>query len=242
MTEQTITNFAEAFIAAQSEMGNATKDSNNPFFKSKYADLNSIREACLPSLNKNGIAVLQPIVQINGKNFVETILLHKSGERMSCLTEIIYSKQNDAQAQGSGITYARRYGLQSLVNIGAEDDDGNAASQSDKKHPYKQLVNTADDEEMIRLKAQKKESSDAQKLEWFKEQISAFGSISELEAWLDTPKMKGAMTRLKDELRTQVVEVILEFKNNNSEEDPKTEFGFKETESVSISIAEEFAI
>jgi hypothetical protein len=128
MTEKTINKFAVAFIAAQKEMGNAIKDSTNPFFKNKYADLNSVREACLPALNNNGIAVLQPIVQIDGKNFVKTLLLHESGESMESLTEIIYSKQNDAQAQGSGITYARRYGLQSLVNIGAEDDDGNKAS------------------------------------------------------------------------------------------------------------------
>lgn len=127
MTEK-LNLFAKAFIEAQKEMGNATKDSKNPFFKSKYADLNSVREACLPALNAHGIAVLQPIVQVDGKNFVKTLLLHESGESMESLTEILFAKQNDPQAQGSGITYARRYGLQSLVNIGAEDDDGNKAS------------------------------------------------------------------------------------------------------------------
>ena len=82
----------------------------------------------MPALNSNGISVLQPTVQIDGKNFVQTILLHESGEFISSLTEIVYNKPNDAQAQGSGITYARRYGLQSLMNVGAEDDDGNKAS------------------------------------------------------------------------------------------------------------------
>jgi len=119
---------AKALIKAQEEMGKALKDSKNPFFKSKYADLNSVREACIPALNSHGIAVLQPICQIEDKNFVKTVLLHESGEAIESLTQIIYSKQNDAQAQGSGITYARRYGLQSLVCIGAEDDDGNKAS------------------------------------------------------------------------------------------------------------------
>jgi hypothetical protein len=76
---------------------------------------------------------LQPIVQVDGKNFVKTLLLHESGESIECLTEILFSKPNDAQAQGSGITYARRYGLQSLVNIGAEDDDGNKASEKPKE-------------------------------------------------------------------------------------------------------------
>lgn len=120
---------ATALLKAQKQMGNATKDSSNPFLKSKYADLNAIREACMPSLNDNGIVVLQPTVTIEGKNYVKTLLLHEGGESIECLTEIIYSKQNDAQAQGSGITYARRYGLQSFVNVGAEDDDGNKASQ-----------------------------------------------------------------------------------------------------------------
>ena len=127
-TSQTITKISSALLKAQTSMGNAIKESSNPFFKSKYADLNSVREACLPLLNSNGITALQPMVNKDGKNYINTILLHESGEFLSSLTEIIYSKQNDAQAQGSGITYARRYGLQSFVNIGADDDDGNKAS------------------------------------------------------------------------------------------------------------------
>jgi len=121
-------NIIEALLKAQMEMGTALKDSANPFFKSKYADLNSIREACMPVLNKYGIVVLQPTVVIDGKNYVKTLLLHTSGESMESLTEILYKAIGDAQGQGSGITYARRYGLQSFVNVGAEDDDGNKAS------------------------------------------------------------------------------------------------------------------
>jgi len=128
-TSQTIGKISAALLKAQKGMGNAVKDSANPFFKSKYADLNSVREACLPLLNENGISAIQPMINKDGKNFINTILLHESGEFLSSLTEIVYSKQNDAQAQGSGITYARRYGLQAFVNIGADDDDGNKASQ-----------------------------------------------------------------------------------------------------------------
>ena len=119
---------AAALLAAQSEMGNAKKGSENPYFKSKYADLNAIREVAIPVLNKHGIVVLQPTVHLDGKNFVKTLLLHESGESLESFTEILFSKANDAQSQGSGITYARRYGLQSFVNIGADDDDGNQAS------------------------------------------------------------------------------------------------------------------
>ena len=116
-----------ALLKAQSEMSNPKKGATNPFFKSKYADLNAIREAVIPVLNENGITVLQPITHIEGKNFVKTILLHESGEMMESLTEIIYNKTNDAQAQGSGISYARRYSLQSFVCVGADDDDGQKA-------------------------------------------------------------------------------------------------------------------
>jgi len=124
---ESIVKLAEALVKAQSKMGNALKDSKNPFFKSKYADLNSVREACLPLLNENGISVIQPTVHIEGKAFVETVLLHTSGEFISSLTEIISAKANDPQAHGSGVSYARRYGLQSLINLGADDDDGEAA-------------------------------------------------------------------------------------------------------------------
>lgn len=134
-TSPTITKISAALLKAQSKMGAAKKDSSNPFFKSKYADLNSVREACIPLLNENGITAIQPMVNKDGKNFINTILLHESGEFLSGLTEIVYKDQGNAQAQGSGITYARRYGLQSFVNIGSEDDDGNKASGQSSKTP-----------------------------------------------------------------------------------------------------------
>ena len=96
--EKNIKQFAKAFIAAQTEMLNAGKDSKNPFFKSKYADLTSVRGACVPALNKNGIGVLQLVVQVENKQYIKTILLHESGEEMSCLTEIM-NVQNTPQAQ-----------------------------------------------------------------------------------------------------------------------------------------------
>jgi hypothetical protein len=125
-----------ALLKAQSEMGNAKKDAANPFFKSKYADLNSVREAVMPLLNQNGIIVLQPMVTKEGCEYVKTVLLHESGEAIESFTKILCKAQNDPQAYGSGVTYARRYGLQSLLSIGADDDDGNAASKVD---PYKEL-------------------------------------------------------------------------------------------------------
>lgn len=132
---------ATALLKAQSEMSNPKKGATNPFFKSKYADLNAIREAVIPTLNENGITVLQPIVHVDGKNFVKTILLHESGELLESLTEIIYNKVNDAQAQGSGISYSRRYALQSFVCVGSSDDDGNMASA--KANATKEIIEKA---------------------------------------------------------------------------------------------------
>jgi hypothetical protein len=124
---ETINKVAAALVKAQSEMSNAKKGATNPFFKSKYADLNSIREAALPVLNAHGITIIQPTCVIDGVNYVETILLHESGEYISSLTQIVVDKMNDAQKHGSGLSYARRYALQSIVCLGAEDDDANAA-------------------------------------------------------------------------------------------------------------------
>jgi hypothetical protein len=133
---------ATALLNAQGEMSNPKKGATNPFFKSKYADLNAIREAVIPVLNAHGISVLQPIVHFENKNFVKTILLHESGELLESLTEIIYNKQNDAQAQGSGISYARRYALQSFVCVGADDDDGQKAVQN-KPNATKEVMQKA---------------------------------------------------------------------------------------------------
>jgi len=120
---------ATALVKAQLEMVAPKKGSVNPFFKNKYADLNDVLSAVVPALNNNGIVLLQPLVNIEGKNYVKTVLMHESGETFESLAEIFCNKQNDAQAQGSGITYARRYGLQSFLAIGSEDDDGHKAVQ-----------------------------------------------------------------------------------------------------------------
>src|SRR5689334_3553625 len=102
---ESIVKIATALVKAQSNMSNAVKGSANPFFKSKFADLNSIREACIPVLNANGISVLQPTTVIDGKLYVETLLLHESGEYISGVYEVVVGKQNDPQALGAAISY-----------------------------------------------------------------------------------------------------------------------------------------
>jgi len=135
-------NIATSLIKSQSEMSDAKKNAVNPFLKNSYADLNAIREVVIPVLNQNKIAVLQPMVEINGEMYIKTLLLHESGETIESITKIIVSKINDAQSQGSGITYARRYGLQSLLNVGAVDDDAQKAVQP-KPNATKEVMQKA---------------------------------------------------------------------------------------------------
>ena len=214
----TISKIAAALVKAQSEMGNATKDSNNPFFRSKYADLNSVREACLPALHKHGICVLQPTIQIEGKNFVKTVLLHETGETLEGLTEILFAKPNDPQAQGSGITYARRYGLQSLVCIGAEDDDGNKAAEQAKTKPSIKNLGTASDDEMKETLNKKNEQDFAA----LKQIIENCGGEEELkEVW--TAKENAKIINSLKKWRPELYERLVEAKDFMKEEFAKQE-------------------
>lgn len=131
MTEQSKiiakhSNIATALAAAQAQMGKALKSSANPHFKSKYADLASVMDACMASLNAHGIAVIQPTGEDELGRYVETVLIHECGQELRCRVPLIIGK-NDMQGYGSAVTYARRYGLMSMAGIAPEDDDGNAA-------------------------------------------------------------------------------------------------------------------
>jgi len=118
-----------SLLKVQGELGALKKDESNPFFKSQYVSLNAVREAVVPALTKAGLVLLQPTVFADGKQFVRTTIVHaESGESVISDTEVISKSANDAQQVGSGISYARRYGLMSLLCLAAEDDDGNSAS------------------------------------------------------------------------------------------------------------------
>lgn len=126
---ESIKNLAAALNKAQAEMSGAVKDANNPFFKSKYADLSAVVQAVKEPFANNGLSYTQFPIESNGRMGVETILMHSSGEYLSNQFTVNLSKQ-DAQGAGSAITYCRRYALQAIAGIPSEDDDGNAASKS----------------------------------------------------------------------------------------------------------------
>ena len=122
-----INELAAALAKAQGAMEAAAKGNINPHFKSRYADLASVWEACREPLSKNGLAILQPVCADGASVTVTTILAHSSGQWISeALT--MTAQQNTPQGVGSAITYGRRYGLSSMVGIAPDDDDGNAAS------------------------------------------------------------------------------------------------------------------
>ena len=127
-TSETITKIAPALLKAQKAIKAALKDSTNPHFKSKYADLSSVIDAVKEPLNASGIMYLQGVEDAGSGVAVETMLLHESGEWLSSTIKIPATK-HDAQGYGSATTYARRYGLQAMCGVPAEDDDGNAASK-----------------------------------------------------------------------------------------------------------------
>ena len=131
---------AAALARAQMNMGKALKQSANPAFRSKYADLGNVMDACLPALNEAGIALIQPTGEDDHGRFVETILIHgESGESLSCRVPLIVAK-NDMQGYGSAVTYARRYGLMAMAGIAPEDDDGNAAAKAPPKDEPKKAA------------------------------------------------------------------------------------------------------
>jgi len=153
MTQQspTIGKLAEALAAAQGEITGARKDSSNPFFKSKYADLASVWDACREHLSKNGLSVIQT-TYVGQRSRTETeifdqktertkketsevipvvlvtMLAHSSGEWIQGVLEML-PKDNSPQAIGSCISYARRYALSAIVGVAQVDDDANSATR-----------------------------------------------------------------------------------------------------------------
>ena len=117
-----------ALIKAQSEMGKALKNASNKHFKSKYADLSSVVDATFGAFANNGFAILQPCGNDEKGHFVETILLHETGDSFKSKVHLVLSK-NDMQGYGSCVTYARRYGLLGMAGIAPEDDDGKVTAK-----------------------------------------------------------------------------------------------------------------
>lgn len=127
-SSESIGKISAALVAASKNIGGVVKGADNPFFKSKYADLASIIELVKGPLEAEGIIVLQPIrTDEQGNCFLETKLLHSSGEFISSFMPLDVTGKE--QALGSRISYFRRYQLQAILSIPAVDDDAETAMQ-----------------------------------------------------------------------------------------------------------------
>ncbi len=132
-----INELSKALSTAQGQMSFAKKDSRNPFFKSSYADLSSVWDACREPLTSNGLSVIQTFDANHdgGEVIVVTTLAHQSGQWISSRLKMPLVKK-DPQGLGSAITYGRRYSLAAIVGVIAdEDDDGNAATGKPANKP-----------------------------------------------------------------------------------------------------------
>ena len=127
-----IKELAKSLSLFQIKVGSIKKDSVNPFFKSKYASLTTIIEHISIPLSESGLSYSQ----FPDEAGLTTILMHsESGEYIQATYQMPVAKQNDPQAVGSAITYARRYALGAILGLAIdEDDDANAATQQPKEN------------------------------------------------------------------------------------------------------------
>lgn len=134
------TSIFTALCKAQQNFKPAIKDTANPFFKSKYADLASIWDACKDALAANDLFVSQSTDLTETGPVLVTRVYHTTGEYIESKTPIICAKQNDPQAFGSAMTYTRRYSLAAILGIITDDDDGEGAMvrTADKMQPKQQ--------------------------------------------------------------------------------------------------------
>lgn len=147
-----LADLATALSAAQAEFTAIPKDSNNPFFKSKYAGLPEVVKAASPILTKHGLSISQFLGTDESGDTLTTFLLHKSGQFLSESMRL-YSQpgkgQSAAQGQGSAATYARRYSYMAALGLVAdEDNDGNGPPPAAKSNGT-QLATPKDVEEMV---------------------------------------------------------------------------------------------
>lgn len=128
----TIGALTKALIQFHSNVSKVAKGSENPYFKSKYGDLN----AYLSVVKQPLIDARLVVIQLPESNGLTTILSHESGEYISSTMQMRPSK-DDPQGHGSALTYMRRYMLASILGLNAEDDDGNRANE---KHDRQSII------------------------------------------------------------------------------------------------------
>ncbi len=138
MSEQ-VNELAAALAKAQAQVKGAAKESQNPFYKSHYANLESVWDACRKPLTDHGLSVLQSPSTDGVRVTVTTILLHSSGQWIRDAITVT-AKDESPQAAGSCISYLKRYVLQSFAGVAPTDDDDAEAAQGRGTGPATQPV------------------------------------------------------------------------------------------------------
>lgn len=179
MQSENVGKLFEALSKAQGKIESALKDKKNPFYKSNYADLASVWEACRGPLSENGLCVVQTTAGTKTDPFLITHLGHASGEWIKSHLPLMLVK-SDPQGMGSALTYARRYALSAIVGVCQEDDDGNRACRSEKPKQQESVQQRAltqkveEPEPIITMELEKELLSMLNQDESFKETVFNF--------------------------------------------------------------------
>jgi hypothetical protein len=144
---------SQALVKFQSQLKPVNKDSENPFFKSSYADLSSILQAVMPLLSAHGLALSQPMKVQDGTTILVTKLIHESGEEMT--SEMILPQHADPQKFGALISYYKRYQLSALLSVSTCDEDCDANRVSMPVNNYTQKAPMAASNNTLASDAQK---------------------------------------------------------------------------------------
>lgn len=203
-----INELAAAFVKAQAHVEGAKKDSVNPFYKSKYADLSSVWDAVRTALQDNDLAVSQmPDESTTGQPALCTMLIHKSGQWISSVYPLAVAKP-DAQSFGSAISYARRYALAALLGVLSEDDDGEHASKPPKPPT---TAPTKPQEAQTPVQAPQTQTATITPENWLKEALARIPGMSREVLDNFTEKQADRLARVRTlhpDLHGQVIKAI----------------------------------
>lgn len=141
-------NLLQALVKFNNEVHPIIKGANNPFFKSKFADLATIQMTIKNPLGKNGLVITQANIWTDNQLFVETRIWHsESGENIASVFPVIVNKQA-AQDYGSAVSYAKRYSLSGLMNLIIQDEDDDGEKAVGRNNPASPPVNLNEDKKM----------------------------------------------------------------------------------------------
>lgn len=140
--ENSIKELSAAMAKAFADIKGASKDKKNAHLNYEYASLNSIIEAIKPAITQHGLWFYQVIHSVQGCAAVETLIVHSSGERLSCGIVTVPVQKQDAQGYGSALTYAKKYSLSSAFGVAPEDDDDGEEACKPPRKPVEEVKKT----------------------------------------------------------------------------------------------------